>query len=208
MNIQMIRTSPARHLIVSSLLAVAFSLTASAKPGWVDKPLAVDPEEKATPCDWLEFYASPGKDGLKLAYRCAIPINFSLGAAYSVYLDTDGRRDTGFRGSDDQFPIGADYLLQGATLFQYTGNTGERSGLDWAWNSLGMVTFNVSRDWADFVLTKEQLPVPAGVVNVMLMGDNEAANVGGNFNDVFPDQALINTGTGRSIQIRYEDAKH
>ena len=191
-----------RSILFSILLGSTTPLLASDKPGWAGKPLATDPDEQASPCDWLEFYAEPGKAGLKLAYRCTAPVNFSLGAAYSIYLDTDGRRETGFRGSDDQFPLGADYLLQGGTLYQYAESSDARYGLDWLWNSVGLMTYTIAEEWADFILTPEQLTATTDTIQVILVGDNLAADVGGNHNDVFPDRALSTSGSGRTIAIR------
>ncbi len=189
-------------LTIGTLALSALYTTAADKPAWAGKPLATDPEEKAAPCDWLEFYAEPSAEGLRLAYRCTTPVNFSLGAAYSIYLDTDGRRDTGYRGSNDHFPIGADYLLQGGTLYRYGESSGSGYGTDWLWNSLGLMSYVVTGEWADFTLTKDQLAVSADTIQVMLVGDNTAADVGGQINDIFPDRALTSSGPGSSISIK------
>jgi len=58
-----------------------------------------------------------------------------------IYLDTDANRTTGFRGGANNFPIGADYLLQGSALYRYTGST----GTEWSWSSVGIVTWSVGQ---------------------------------------------------------------
>jgi hypothetical protein len=189
-------------LLVALVSIVALPRAGEAKPDWATRALATDPKENATPCDWLEFHARALPDGdINLAYRCAAPVNFSLGAAYSVYLDTDGNRDTGYRGSDRQFPLGAEYLLQGATLYRYNQDAGYAGGTDWSWTSLGLVAHHVTDDWADFTLTADQLGVSTATVHIILVGDNTAADVGGNENDLFPDQAFKGSGAGRTIQL-------
>lgn len=197
MNISM----AARKSFLAVLITAVVACTAAAKPMWTTQPLAVDPKENATPCDWLEFYARPHDGGMQIAYRCAGQVDFSFGAAYSVYLDTDGKRETGYRGSDDQFPIGADYLLQGATLYRYDGDTVERHGLDWLWTSVCVVTYNLDGQWVDFAVTADQLPISAAEINVILIGDNVAGDVRGNYNDAFPDSALLKSKPDRFIRV-------
>ena len=191
-----------RLFLIAVFSIAALPSTGKAKPDWADRALATDPQENVTPCDWLEFHARPLPDGsIKLAYRCATPVNFSLGAAYSVYVDADGKNETGYRGSDRQFPLGAEYLLQGATLYRYNQDTGYAGGTDWSWTSLGLVTHQVSDDWADFTLTADQLGITTDTVHIILIGDNTAADVGGNEVDLFPDQAFKGAGAGRTIRL-------
>jgi len=55
---------------------------------------------------------------------------------------------TGQRGSaaaPNNFPIGADYLLQGSALYRYTGST----GTEWSWSSVGIVTWSVGSNAAE-----------------------------------------------------------
>jgi hypothetical protein len=52
---------------------------------------------------------------------------------YALYLDTDLSRETGFVGGGSQFPIGADYMVQGDTVFSYPQNAGT------AWDSASSV---------------------------------------------------------------------
>jgi len=197
------KTAALFRWMILVLLLIALPCDGGAKPGWANRALAGDPNEDASPCDWLEFYAQAEKEGgLRLAYRCTAPVNFLLGAAYSIYLDSDGRRDTGYRGSDDQFPLGADLLLQGATLYRYNDHSGYNSGIDWNWTSLGLVTYETNDTWADFALTAEQVSAATNTIHVILVGDNTATDVGGNFLDLFPDAAMKKTGAGATIQIK------
>lgn len=180
---------------ILSLLAGARA--SEAKPAWATKPLASDPRESARPCDWVDVCALLEPDSLRLAYQCAEPVDFGRGAAYCVYLDTDNDRATGFRGGEDNFPIGADFLLQGATLYRYAGS----DGVSWAWSSDGEVSYTVEGTWAEFTLPHDLLPIAGNLVRIFLYGDNTAQGVDGNFSDLLPNDALQNAG-GRSVGIR------
>ncbi len=184
------------------LMVVASGPPGEAKSGWAGAPLARDGKEDVQPCDWLEFHAAPGPQGLRIGYRCTSPIDFSRGAAYCVYFDTDGDRGTGFRGGEDSFPLGADYLLQGITLYRYVGDDGAQPGLAWAWSQVGEVTTQVTEDWAEFTLSPDQFSITSPTVLVFLMGDNTADGVGGNQSDEMPDGALRKGGGGKCIRIK------
>lgn len=179
------------------MMAVAAHIAGAAKSDWTGAPLERDPKEGVRPCDWLELHAAPGPKSLRIAYRCVDPIDFSLGAAYCVYLDTDGHRKTGYRGSEDTFPIGADYLLQGATLYRYSGD-----GIGWSWTIVGEAPAEIAGDWAEFTLSERLLPLPDDVIFVFLLGDNTAEGVGGDRIDEMPNGALRKGGGGKSIRIK------
>lgn len=189
---------------ISATVFMVLSLAAAGevKSGGAGAPLERDAREGARPCDWLEFHAATGPQGLRLGYRCADPIDFNRGAAYCVYLDTDGDRGTGFRGGEDSFPLGADYLLQGVTLYRYVGDEGAQRGLAWAWSQVGEAPAQVSENWAEFTLSPELVSIASARVSAFLMGDNTADGVGGNQTDVMPDGALRQGGGGKRIWIK------
>lgn len=188
---------PGIRILSTCGMLLAFATSIEAKSGWSGPPLEKDRKEGARPCDWTEFHARADKEGLRIAYRCAESIDFNRGAAYCVYLDTDGDRGTGFRGGEDTFPIGAEYLLQGASLYRYSGD-----GLAWSWSTLGEVPFELAGDWAELTLTPELFQATADTIRVFLMGDNTADGVGGNFVDEMPDGALRKGGGGKFIRIK------
>lgn len=173
------------------------TLSGEAKSGWAGTPLERDRKEGVHPCDWTEFHARADREGLRIAYRCAETIDFNRGAAYCVYLDTDGKRETGFRGGEDTFPIGAEYLLQGATLYRYTGD-----GTAWSWTTEGAVGFDLAADWAELTLSPALFKTSADTLRVFLLGDNSAEGVGGTVVDEMPDGALRAGGGGKFIRIK------
>jgi hypothetical protein len=183
-------------------MVLALARAGEAKSDWAGAPLERDGRDGVQPCDWLEFHAAPGPQGLRIGYRCTTPIDFSHGAAYCVYFDTDGDRSTGFRGGEDTFPLGADYLLQGISLYRYAGDDGAQRGLAWAWSLVGEVPSRVSEDWAEFTLTPEQFSLSSATVLAFLLGDNTASGVGGNKADEMPDGAHRKGGGGKCIWIK------
>jgi hypothetical protein len=60
-----------------------------------------------------------------------------LSFGQKIIFDTDRNRSTGYRGPSDAFAVGGEYMLEGATLYLYTG-----SGNDWGWNSLGTISYD------------------------------------------------------------------
>lgn len=90
------------------------------------------PKMEIDPIDYLSF---PDLRSLSIANsahhlfvmaktQVPAPIDYSL----NVFLDTDISSDSGYRGDKDRLSIGADFLIQGVYLFQYTG-----TGQDWSW---------------------------------------------------------------------------
>jgi hypothetical protein len=181
----------AAFILQAALLAV------EAKSGKAEALIEEDRKEGVRPCDWLEFRAKAEGEELHLAYQCADAIDFSRGAAYCIYIDVDGKRHTGFRGSEDNFPIGADYLLQASILYRYTGG-----GTAWSWSAILEVTHKVHGERAEFVLPVNQLGADDDTIRVFLIGDNTAVGVGGDRIDELPDGALRRGGGGKSIRIK------
>lgn len=168
-----------------------------AKPEWANKPLERDPKEGVAPCDWLELHAQAAGGAIQIAFRCAEPIDFAKGAAYCVFIDIDGKRQTGFRGGEDNFPIGADYLLQGATLYRYAAD----GGTEWSWSLVGDATYSLAEDWVDYTIPADQMPVNGTEIDIFLLGDNTAPGVDGDKGDVMPDGALRAGGGGQAIRV-------
>lgn len=98
-----------------------------------------DPTGDVDPSDPIDFRrAAATADGsiLYLRYETVGPIDFTQHAEHlQVFFDADRASDTGYRGDDPAFALGAEYLLQGDTLLRYTGR-----GADWTWTPLGRAT--------------------------------------------------------------------
>lgn len=72
-----------------------------------------------------------------------------LSSNQKLIIDTDQNRTTGYRGPNDAFSVGGEYMLEGATLYLYTG-----SGTDWGWTWLGPMSYD------DFPLNDHEVTIP------------------------------------------------
>jgi len=106
-----------------------------------------------TEADFLEGWMANDSDNLYLAYRNNGDINTSSWWAWQVYIDTDSSISTGFKGIDS---VGAEYLLQGGGLYEYTG-----SGTNWSWQFVSGVTRKVNGEFAEFKIPRTALGNPS-----------------------------------------------
>src|ERR687888_541964 len=93
-------------------------------------PFPDDSDEPNTPSDLLDWERAAiahDSSNFYFYYRNRHPI--VLGSAFNAWLDTDSSRATGFRGALDDLPIGVDFMVQGSTVYAYTG-----AGTDWSWS--------------------------------------------------------------------------
>lgn len=130
--------------------------------------------------DWREAWFAHDSDYYYIAYRNDGPVVPAWG--YGLYIDIDGDKTTGFSGFGAELPTGADYLLEGGTLQQYTG-----TGNDWAWQSVGSVAYQVNGNTAELAIPRALLG-NANVLRVYFRGDNGA--VGADTIDYYPDAVL------------------
>jgi hypothetical protein len=109
-------------------------------------------------------------------------------AFYNLYLDTDLDRTSGYIGGGGQFSVGADFLLQGASLFAFTG----AGQTDFSWSYVGAASFDNSFSSLDLEmgLALSLLNNPVHV-DFLLLADNE---LNGNTNDYYEDTANQATG--------------
>lgn len=75
--------------------------------------------------DWLEAWMAHDANNLYLAYTNDGPINYDTWWPWQTYMDTDNNPETGFKIGN----IGADFIIEGADIANYTGN-----GTNWSWN--------------------------------------------------------------------------
>lgn len=183
---------------IPTALFLATCVLASAKPE-KSSPKSLhetDRAEGAMPCDWLEFRATSTSNAIEIFYRCTEPIDFARGAAYCVYFDVDENRNTGYRGANDQFPLGADIMLQASTVYRYAGQ-----GNDWSWTDASEVSHVLNQDTAEFQIPLELFTGARKSVRLFLLCDNTAQGVEGNFLDTMPDNAIREKGQGQSYRL-------
>jgi len=123
-------------------------------------------------------------------FRFQLDASGFFGFRHNVFIDVDQDRNTGFRGSIDEMSIGADFLLQGSSVFSFTGAT----PTTWGWNFLG------SQAWDDFPTTDIETQIPRSLIgdpdgfDFVLFGDNTVTP------DYYPNNAI--TGAGGDL-LRY-----
>ncbi|HRJ51231.1 MAG TPA: hypothetical protein PLE99_00585 [Candidatus Thiothrix moscowensis] len=129
----------------------------------------------SNPLDWLEGWMAHNSSNLWLAYRTRNNVNTSGFWGYQVYLDTDSNPASGYqRGT-----VGAEYLLEGSTLWRYSGD-----GTSWSWTQQGTSTYAINGQTAEFSLPRSWLGNPARL-RVVFHGNNRA--LGGDAEDAYPN---------------------
>ncbi|HHJ39639.1 MAG TPA: hypothetical protein ENJ86_09295 [Methylothermaceae bacterium] len=124
--------------------------------------------------DWLEGWMAHNGNDLFIAYRTQGPIVTNGGFwAYQIYLDTDADEATGY-GS-----LGAEYLVEGNSLWRYTGDGGS-----WRWQYLGAMAKAVNNNQLEMRVPLQQLGSPTQL-RLRFIGRNAA--FGGDITDRYPD---------------------
>ena len=103
--------------------------------------------------DFLEGWMAHDSNSLYLAYRNNGDISTTAWWSWQVYIDTDDSESTGFKGIGS---VGAEYLLQGGSLYKYTG-----SGTDWSWQYVSGITSKVNGAIAEFKIPRDALGSPS-----------------------------------------------
>jgi len=140
--------------------------------------------------DWREVWMAHDANDFYLAYHNDNPVTLSWG--FSAFIDTDGNTATGF---SMNFPIGADYLLQGDRLYQHNGG-----GTDWNWSLVGMVASSDKGDSVELVFPRSLLGNPT-VLHLFFLSDSVA--FGGMAWDVYPDAAADPNAPAQSRSFQY-----
>jgi len=156
---------------------------------------ANDVSGAANPVDWNQGWIANDTGSFYIAIQNANAI--TLNSAYNIFLDTDNNRSTGYTGGANNFPVGAEYMVQGSTLYKYTGG----SGTAWSWASVGTLTSGVSSNTAEIKVPRSWIGSPASI-NLFFYGDNTitAGTV-----DVYPTTALVTGGGGGYFVYRVAD---
>jgi hypothetical protein len=84
--------------------------------------------------DWITITMAHDCGDLYVRYEVHDgPSIVTSGARYNLLLDVDRDRATGYRRAGLSFSIGADVLVQGSTVFTFTGTSQE----EWSWGEIG-----------------------------------------------------------------------
>jgi len=113
--------------------------------------------------DWIKAQLAHNKDTLYLAYQNHYPIDTTKWWLWETYLDTDDNPKTGYQLSTK---LGAEYVLQGNTLYRYTG-TGE----DWQWSPVKSLKHGIAGKFAEVAIPRKLINNPAKL-RIAFFGNN------------------------------------
>lgn len=136
-------------------------------------PLAEDTKEDVGAedvVDWTAFWAMRDNENLYFSYACAKPLDWSANAwRYNVFIDTDNNPETGYKGYDGNWAIGADYLLQGGIIFKFNGP----SQTAWEWQEIGSQKYFIESNQVEIQVPYTVIGITVSQkVNILLHGDN------------------------------------
>ncbi len=98
--------------------------------------------------NWDKVWADVEGESLAFSYSNIGNIDEAQLYLWNIYLDTDKQTSTGYGFN----LLGADYLLQGKNLYQYTG-----TGQDWSWTYIKEVGYVVNGARAELSIEKSAL---------------------------------------------------
>lgn len=140
--------------------------------------------------DWREAWLAHDNDHFYWAFRNEGNISLSWG--YSLYLDTDNSINTGY---SDGLAIGADYLVQGEYLYQYSGD-----GISWAWQFVSKLSAVSQGNTAEIQIPRS-IQGQSETIKLIMIGDNKAYE-GGNQVDFYPDGIYMPSSAARTLRYR------
>jgi len=154
---------------------------------WACLPNTVEPVKASDPqgdvgngdkVDYTGFKIYSYNRVLYFSYQTTSKIDFTWNTpAFNLFIDTDNDPLTGYQGGQESFVIGADALIQGGTLYTYSG-----SGSDWNWSPSSPLTYSYSNNRLEMAVAEQQLGLMQGyTLKFLLHGDNSIRD------DYFPD---------------------
>ena len=103
--------------------------------------------------DWIETRVAHDVDNIYFFYENDGAINTATWWPWQIYIDTDNNPDTGFQVTGG---VGAEFVIEGSTLQQYTG-----TGSDWSWSSVDTAEAATSTVFAEMRLPRASIGDPA-----------------------------------------------
>ena len=145
-----------------------------------------DPNEGSNQ-DWS--VGTIANDSTNFYFRYQFNATDGLDSNVMIFLDTDNSRSTGFIGGGAQLSIGAEFMIQGVSIYSYAGTS-----TDWAWNYLGGVNYDTSipNDF-EFSMARSTIGSVASFSLVYLAQGNIA---GTPYDDYYPDSGNLGASGG------------
>ena len=119
--------------------------------------------------DWRALWAVYEGGTLYVSYEAQSAIDFAANAwRYGIFVDGDNNDSTGFRGTSGHLATGAEYYIEGASVYQYTGN-----GVSWSWNFIGGASYAITGARLEMGIPGGWLGLGANPrIKLMLYGNN------------------------------------
>ena len=157
-------------------------------------PADVGGVSSSNPLDWRQAWVAHSTTDIYIAYRNHEAFNLSWG--HGVWVDIDGDINTGFRGFSNEFPIGADLLIETDDVQSYIG-----TGNDWGWENIAAATVITSGEIGELSLPRSAVG-DTTELKFYFRANNSA--FGGNTVDHFPDAAVDATQPLESRYLPYQ----
>lgn len=149
-------------------------------------PYNADPNEGSNQ-DWS--VGTIANDSSNFYFRYQFNATDGLDTNVMIFLDTDNSRSTGFIGGGSQLAIGAEFMIQGVSIYSYAGTS-----TDWAWNYLGGVNYDTSvTDDFEFSMARSTIGSVASFSLEYLAQGNIS---GAPYDDYYPDSGNGGTSGG------------
>lgn len=149
----------------------------SSRSGWAGlTPYVADPNEGLAE-DWHQVTIA--NDDYNFYVRYEMNASAGWSGLLHMYIDIDLNRGTGFIGGESQFSVGAEFMLEGGSLWAFTG--GSQTTWGWEWVSYvgdGSVT-------NDYVASFSRADVTVNTFNFVL----DAEQSGGGTHDYYVDSS-------------------
>ncbi len=169
---------------VTNVLASSLTLDGSVSDWSTIPSLGVDGNditEANSQADIIEAWMAHDADDLYIAYRNDGDINTSTMWPWQVFLDTDNSVSSGLKVGNG---IGAEYMIQGTGLYQYTG-----SGSDWSWQYLQATESAVEGDIAELKIPQSAIASHDSLSFILLArNDPFTGNSSATGIDRYPDE--------------------
>lgn len=144
--------------------------------------------------NWRQIQVAHTTDSNQLFLGYTNTSNIYISWGFQVFIDADDNPNTGFQGGFGgiaNFPIGADYLIEGVRVHKYAGRA---DGTDWNWiTSPATNGFEVGRVWSgstgEVFLPLSWIGNPSDSFSFVLFGNNKFYGHPGE-NDWYPDNAV------------------
>jgi hypothetical protein len=157
---------------------------------WEGRTTFSDATDDGNTVNWDSVWVDDGNAQFSFSYTNVQAINESQINLRNIYLDTDNKIETGYGFS----VLGAEYLVQGKSLYQYTG-----SGQDWSWKYQGEVSYAISGSRAELAIPKASLGLPADASHYHALfygADLDGSNL---------DYLLIDVNNGGGVVVMEEE---